>query len=164
MSDSAPITAPTPTLPTLPMDAVAIRRILPHRYPFLLIDRVVEFVPGQHIRSQKFVSQNEPYFAGHFPTYPVMPGVLQVEALAQTGAIVLLLAPENRGKLAMLTGIDTCKFRRPVMPGELMELLVDDFRVRRSFGKSHGVVTVGGEVTCETEISFGLVDWDGPSL
>lgn len=142
--------------PTLPLDANAIRAILPHRYPFLLVDRVVEMVEGQSIVAIKCISQNEPFFQGHFPQYPVMPGVLQVEALAQTGAILGLMMTENRGKIALLTGADEFKFRRQVVPGDVLTLTVTMERYRRGFGRAKGVATVNGETSCEGVLSFAI--------
>ena len=141
-------------LPPLPMDVVAIRKILPHRYPFLLIDRIVEHDPGKSITALKCLSANEPFFQGHFPDYPVMPGVLQIEALAQAGAVLALLAPGNEGKAAFLTGVDSFKFRRQVIPGDVLRLEVKVLRMRSGFGKAQGLATVDGEVCAEGEISF----------
>ncbi len=142
---------------TPPLDALAIRAILPHRYPFLLIDRVIEIETGKHIVAIKNVTQNEPFFQGHFPDFPVMPGVLQVEALAQTGAIVVLTMPENEGKIVFLTGVDEFKFRRPVMPGDVLTLRAEMDKYRRGFGKARATATVEGEVTAEGIISFAAV-------
>jgi beta-hydroxyacyl-ACP dehydratase FabZ len=141
-------------VPALPMDARAIRAILPHRYPFLLVDRVLALEPAKSVTAQKLLTQNEPFFQGHFPDWPVMPGVLQIEALAQAGAILALLAPENEGKLIYLTGADQFKFRRPVIPGDVLDLRVEIIRMRKGFGKVHGVASVNGEVTAEGDISF----------
>jgi 3-hydroxyacyl-[acyl-carrier-protein] dehydratase len=141
-------------LPTLPMDVLAIRKILPHRYPFLLIDRIIEHVPGQSITAIKCLSANDPFFQGHFPEYPVMPGVLQIEALAQAGAVLALLLPGNEGKAAFLTGVDGFKFRRQVVPGDVLRLEVKVLRLRSGFGKAQGRATVDGEVCAEGEISF----------
>ncbi|HOR27411.1 MAG TPA: 3-hydroxyacyl-ACP dehydratase FabZ [Candidatus Sumerlaeota bacterium] len=143
---------------TLPVDAVAIRKILPHRYPFLLVDRVIELVPNESITALKNLTQNEPFFAGHFPEYPVLPGVLQIEMIAQTGAIMLLTSVEEAaGKIAMLTGADEFKFRRPILPGDVATIHVTDFKVRRTFGKALGRVSVADEVCAEGMVSFALV-------
>ena len=144
--------------PTMPLDALAIRAILPHRYPFLLIDRVLELKPCEKVHAIKNVSQNEPFFQGHFPQFPVMPGVLLIEALAQAGAIGILSMPENQNKIAMLTGVDNAKFRRPVMPGDQVDLKIEVVRYRRGFGKAKSVATVNGELAVEAEISFAVVD------
>lgn len=140
--------------PKLPMDILEIRKILPHRYPFLLIDRVIELDPGKSITAIKCLSGNEPFFQGHFPDYPVMPGVLQIEALAQTGAIMALQMPGNEGKAAFLTGVDGFKFRRQVVPGDVLKLEVKVARYRSGYGKADAVATVEGEVTAEGQISF----------
>ena len=142
---------------TPPLDALAIRAILPHRYPFLLIDRVIEIETGKHIVAIKNVTQNEPFFQGHFPDFPVMPGVLQVEALAQTGAIVVLTMPENEGKIVFLTGVDEFKFRRPVMPGDVLTLRAEMDKSGRGFGKARATATGEGEGTAEGIISFAAV-------
>lgn len=144
-------------IPKLPLDAVEIRKILPHRYPFLLVDRVIEFDPGKSIRAIKQVTQNEPHFQGHFPELPIMPGVLQVEALAQVGAIKALLIA-GLDKLIVLTGVDDFKFRRPVVPGDTLDLYVEMIRMRRGFGKAHGIATVEGEVTAEGTLNFAVTD------
>lgn len=138
----------------LPLDTLAIRKILPHRYPFLLIDRVVELDPGKSIVAIKNVSANEPFFQGHFPEFPVMPGVLQVEALAQAGAVMALLMPGNEGKGALLTGVDGFRFRRQVVPGDILRLEVKVTRYRSGFGKAQATATVEGDVTAEGEISY----------
>lgn len=140
-----------------------ILEILPHRYPFLMIDRIEEVVPGQSAVCYKNISFNEPQFSGHFPENPIMPGVLIAEALAQTGAICLLSALEKRDKLAVLTGIDKAKFRRQVVPGDRLRLEVTIERFRRGFGKAHGQATVDGELAAEMIVSFAMVDSGGAS-
>ena len=107
---------------TLPLEAADIMRIIPHRYPFLLIDRVVELEPGKRVVAMKSVTANEPQFTGHFPGRPIMPGVLMVEALAQAGAVAVLSLAEYRGKLALFAGIDDVRFKRVVRPGEELTL------------------------------------------
>ncbi|MCE5231404.1 3-hydroxyacyl-ACP dehydratase FabZ [bacterium] len=141
---------------TLPLDVNAIREILPHRYPFLLVDRVIEMVEGQSIVAIKCLSVNEPFFQGHFPQLPVMPGVLQIEALAQAGAILGLSMAENRGKIAYLTGADEFKFRRPVVPGDVLTLTVTMEKYRRGFGRAKGVASVNGETSCEGMLGFAI--------
>jgi 3-hydroxyacyl-[acyl-carrier-protein] dehydratase len=139
----------------LPLGAMAIRAILPHRMPFLMIDRVTELEPLKRIRGFKCVAHNEPFFQGHFPDEPVMPGVLQIEALAQAGAILVLVQEENKGKIVYLAGVDGFKFRRPVVPGDVLQLDVEITRYRKGrFGKAKAVASVAGEVTAEGEISF----------
>lgn len=142
----------------LPLDANAIRAILPHRYPFLLVDRVEELEPGKSIKAIKLVTQNEPYFQGHFPEIPIMPGVLQIEALAQTGAICALTTPEGKGKLMVLAGVDGFKFRRPVVPGDVLTLEVTVNRMRRGYGKASARASVNGEVSAEGTLAFGVTD------
>ncbi len=137
----------------LPLEASEIMQIIPHRYPFLLIDRVLE-LEEKRVVAVKQVSANEPQFTGHFPGRPIMPGVLMVEALAQAGAVAVLSRPENRGKLALFAGIDECRFRRLVAPGDTLRLEVTMERLGRGFGRGRGVATVDGEVAVEALISF----------
>jgi 3-hydroxyacyl-[acyl-carrier-protein] dehydratase len=139
---------------TLPLEAADIMRIIPHRYPFLLIDRVVELEPGRRVVAIKSVTANEPQFTGHFPERPIMPGVLMVEALAQAGAVAVLSLPEYRGKLALFAGIDECRFRRTVLPGDTLRLEVTLEKLRGVFGRGRCVATVDGEVAVEATISF----------
>jgi 3-hydroxyacyl-[acyl-carrier-protein] dehydratase len=136
-----------------------ILKILPHRYPFLLVDRILELEPGKRVVGIKNVSINEEFFLGHFPGNPVMPGVLIIEAMAQTAAVGVLTAisdPEKRG--AYLTGVDKCRFRRPVVPGDQLRLEVEIVSVRMRMGKCRGVATVDGNLCAEAEISSVLVD------
>lgn len=138
------------------MDIQEIKDIIPHRYPFLLVDKVVEIEEGKRVVGIKNVTANEPFFQGHFPEYPVMPGVLIVEALAQVGAIAVLKMEENEGKLGFLAGIDKCRFKRQVKPGDQLKLEVEIIRMRGAIGKGKGIATVDGEVACEVEIMFAL--------
>src|SRR5438046_8544165 len=124
------------------MENAEIQRVLPHRYPFLLIDRVVEITPRERIVAVKNVTANEPFFMGHFPGFPVMPGVLIIEAIAQVGAIAVLGMPENKGKLAFFAGLDEVRFKRQVVPGDTLRLEVTLTRVRGLFGQGEGVATV----------------------
>lgn len=133
-----------------------IKEIIPHRYPFLLVDKILEIEEGQRAVGIKNVTVNEEFFNGHFPDYPVMPGVLIVEALAQVGAVAMLKKEENRGRLAFFAGIDNCRFKRQVVPGDQLRLEVEMTRVRGLIGKGKGVATVDGELVCETEITFAL--------
>jgi 3-hydroxyacyl-[acyl-carrier-protein] dehydratase len=139
---------------TLPLEAADIMRIIPHRYPFLLIDRVVELEPGQRVVAIKNVTANEPQFTGHFPDRPIMPGVLMVEALAQAGAVAVLSLPAYRGKLALFAGIDDCRFRRTVLPGDTLRLEVTIEKLRGVFGRGRAVASVDGENAVEATISF----------
>ncbi|MGI8658227.1 MAG: 3-hydroxyacyl-ACP dehydratase FabZ [Candidatus Limnocylindria bacterium] len=145
--------APTAT-PTLPLEAADIMRIIPHRYPFLLVDRVVELEPGKRAVGLKAVTANEPQFTGHFPERPIMPGVLMVEALAQTAGVAVMTLDEYRGKLGLFAGIDDCRFRRMVVPGDLLRLEVTVEKLRGMFGRVRGVASVDGEVAAEATLSI----------
>lgn len=138
------------------LDINQIKDIIPHRYPFLLVDRVLEVEEGKRAVGIKNVSANEEFFNGHFPGYPVMPGVLIVEALAQVGAVAMLMKEENKGRLAFFAGIDNCRFKRQVVPGDVLRLEVEITRLRGTIGKGKAVATVDGEIACETEIMFAL--------
>lgn len=154
-TDRAP-TLPDPDLPPLPWEAADIMTILPHRYPFLLIDRVVEIEPGQRVVALRNVTANEPQFTGHFPGRPIMPGVLLVESLAQAGAVAVLSFPANRGKLVLFAGIDECRFRRVVVPGDTLRLEITVEKLGRVSGRARAVATVEGEVAVEATLSFIL--------
>lgn len=138
------------------LDVQQIKDIIPHRYPFLLVDRVIEHEDSKRIVGIKNVTINEPFFQGHFPEYPVMPGVLILEALAQVGAIAVLSEEENKGKIGFLAGVDQCRFKRQVQPGDSLRLEVEIVRMRGSIGKGKGIATVNGEVACEAEIMFAI--------
>ena len=152
-TDRAPV-LPDPALPPLPWEAADIMTILPHRYPFLLIDRVVEIEPGQRVVAMRNVTANEPQFTGHFPGRPIMPGVLLVESLAQAGAVAVLSFPANRGKLVLFAGIDDCRFRRIVVPGDTLRLEITVEKLGRVSGRARAVATVDGEVAVEATLSF----------
>jgi 3-hydroxyacyl-[acyl-carrier-protein] dehydratase len=143
------------------MSTLEIREVMeriPHRYPFLLVDRVIELVPGQRIVAIKNVTINEPFFEGHFPGAPVMPGVLIIEALAQAGAVLLLSdIPDRASKLVYFTGIDAARFRRPVIPGDQIRLTMDVLKLRSRTCKMRGTAEVDGEIVAEAEIMSALV-------
>src|SRR2546423_14332758 len=133
-----------------------IERILPHREPFLLIDEVVELEPGERVVARKRVRPDEWYLAGHFPGRPVMPGVLIVEAMAQTGAVAVLSQEENRGRLALFAGIDDCRFKRIVEPGDVLELRCDLERIRGPIGRGKAEARVNGELACRATLTFAV--------
>jgi 3-hydroxyacyl-[acyl-carrier-protein] dehydratase len=156
-----PATAPAPVKTTL--DSVEIQRILPHRYPFLLIDRIVDMVPRQRVVALKNVTANEPFFQGHFPGYPIMPAVLVVEALAQTGAVLLLSELQDRqNKLAVFTGIERARFRRPVVPGDQLRLEIEVLVWRHSAGRMNGIATVGDKKVAEAVVTCQVVNRPAP--
>jgi 3-hydroxyacyl-[acyl-carrier-protein] dehydratase len=138
------------------LDVAQIKEIIPHRYPFLLVDRIIDLELGKKAIGLKNVTINEPFFQGHFPEYPVMPGVLIVEALAQVGAIAVLGMEENKGKIGFLAGIDEFRFKEQVKPGDTLILEVELTRVRGSIGKGHGVAKVNGKVVAEGGLMFAL--------
>jgi 3-hydroxyacyl-[acyl-carrier-protein] dehydratase len=137
-----------------PLGPAAIRELIPHRYPFLLVDRIEGLEPGVWATGVKNVTQNEPFFEGHFPDYPVMPGVLIVEALAQVGAVGVMVLEEFRGKLALFAGLDGVRFRRQVIPGDVLRMEVEISRLKGRVGRGKGAATVNGERVCEAELMF----------
>lgn len=139
------------------MDSEAIKKILPHRYPFLLVDRVIELTDKRAV-GIKNVTINEPFFQGHFPQKAVMPGVLIVEALAQLGGVWTLSKVGNIGKLAYLVAIDKARFRKPVLPGDQLRLEVEVVKIKSKIGICHGVAKVDGQEVAEAEIMFTVVD------
>jgi 3-hydroxyacyl-[acyl-carrier-protein] dehydratase len=140
------------------IDAEGIQRILPHRYPFLLVDRVIDLDPPHRAVGIKQVTVNEPFFQGHFPGYPVMPGVLIVEAMAQVGGVAVLSSEDYQDKLALFAGIDNVRFKRQVRPGDTLRLEVELQQIRRGIGMGSGTATVEGELACRGDIMFALVD------
>ena len=140
------------------LDSNQIREIIPHRYPMQLIDKVIDFEPGVWCEAIKCVSVNEPFFCGHFPEAHVMPGVLIVEALAQTGAVAILSEEESKGKIAFFGGIKNARFRKQVKPGDVLHLRCEITGRRGPLGFGKAVATVDGKVACQAEISFAIGD------
>lgn len=134
-----------------------ILNILPHKYPMLLIDKVLEVNPGVSVKAVKNVTINENFFNGHFPGEPMMPGVLLVEAMAQAGLVALLTKEEFKGKLGVFAGIKEAKFRRQIVPGDVLEIYVELVKLRSNYGLAKGVISVEGAKACEAEFSFALV-------
>lgn len=133
-----------------------IMEILPHRNPFLLIDTIEELVPGEKAVAKKNVTMNEPYFMGHFPGNPVMPGVLIIEALAQTGAVAILCQDEWKGKTAYFAGINNAKFKQKVVPGDTLELTTEIIKVKGPIGVGKAVAKVNGKTACMAELTFAI--------
>ena len=159
-TEAAPATESSPPKQTL--DILEIMAILPHRYPFLLIDRVLEIERTKRIVAIKNVTINEPHFQGHFPDYPIMPGVLMVEAIAQTGGALLLTEiPDRDSKLMVFTGIEDARFRRPVTPGDQLRIEVTVLNWRSRAVKMHGAITVEGKLVCEATVTCQLVPRPG---
>lgn len=140
------------------LDIKDILKTIPHRYPFILVDRILEYEEGKKAVAIKNVTINEPFFQGHFPDQPVMPGVLIVESIAQVGAVLALRQPSSLGKIVFFAGIDNLRFRRPVLPGDQLRLEVEVLWFKRGLGKMKGSATVEGEVAAEGEFTFSLVD------
>ncbi len=136
------------------LDIKEIMEILPHRPPFLLVDRIVACVPGRSAQGIKCVTMNEPFFTGHFPGQPIMPGVLILEALAQTGAVAALSLPENRGKLAIFGGVKNCRFKKQVVPGDVLELSCELVDQRGPVGWGKATARVNGKVAVLAELTF----------
>jgi 3-hydroxyacyl-[acyl-carrier-protein] dehydratase len=139
-----------------PVADLKLTDILPHRYPFLLVDRILELEPGKRAVGVKNVTINEYFFQGHFPGQPIMPGVLMVEALAQIGAVALLTMDGNEGKIPMFTGIEKLRFKRQVVPGDTLRLEMEVLQMRGPMGRGQGTVTVDGEVAVKGELLFFL--------
>lgn len=140
------------------LDTQKIKEVIKHRYPFLLVDKILELEEGKRAVGIKNVTANEDFFNGHFPHYPVMPGVLIVEALAQVSAVVMLTKEGNQGRLGLLAGIDNCRFKRQVKPGDQLRLEIDITRLKGPIGKAKGIATVDDELACEVEILFAFGD------
>jgi UDP-3-O-[3-hydroxymyristoyl] N-acetylglucosamine deacetylase/3-hydroxyacyl-[acyl-carrier-protein] dehydratase len=140
------------------LDVNEVMRILPHRYPFLLVDRIIGFEGEKKCTGVKNVTINEPFFQGHFPGHPVMPGVLQLEAMAQVASILLLRTPENQGKIGYFMSADNVKWRRPVVPGDTLLIEAELLKVKRSVGQARGRCIVNGQVVSEADLMFSLLD------
>lgn len=134
-----------------------IKQILPHRYPFLLVDKILELEPGKRAVGIKNVTANEPFFQGHFPNYPIMPGVLIVEALAQTAGIAVAVQEENKGKLGVFAGIESIKFKYQVQPGDTLQLEAEILMAKMGVVKAKVKATVDGNVAAEGEIKFAMI-------
>lgn len=134
-----------------------IKELIPHRYPFLLVDKIVELEEGKRAVGVKNVTVNEPFFQGHFPEYPLMPGVLIVEAMAQVGAVAMMSIEENKGKLGVFAGIDKVRFKREVRPGDILTMEVEMTSLRRNIGKATAKAYVGEDLVCSGELMFALV-------
>jgi beta-hydroxyacyl-ACP dehydratase FabZ len=143
------------------LDVEQIRDVLPHRYPFLLVDRILELKPEKSARGYKNVTINEEFFEGHFPGHAVMPGVLVCEAMAQVGGVLLLSMTGNAGKLAYFGGMDRVRFRRPVLPGDTLVTDVELITTKGNIAKVRAVARVDNEVAAEGEFTFALVERDG---
>ena len=135
-----------------------IEQLLPHRYPFLLVDKIVAYIPGQSAKGIKCVTANEPFFQGHFPGFKVMPGVLIIEALAQVGAVAILTEEESRGKLALFGGIKNARFKQQVRPGDVLELECELTTRRGPVGFGTATARVNGKTACKAELTFALTD------
>lgn len=134
-----------------------IKELIPHRYPFLLVDKVIELEEGKRAVGIKNVTANEPFFQGHFPDYPIMPGVLIVEAMAQVGCVAMMSMDENKGKLGVFAGLDKIRFKKEVRPGDTLTMEVEMLSVRRNIGKATAKAFVGEELACTGELVFALV-------
>ncbi|AFS77296.1 (3R)-hydroxymyristoyl-[acyl-carrier-protein] dehydratase FabZ [Gottschalkia acidurici 9a] len=140
------------------LDNIQIQKLIPHRYPFLLVDKILELEEGKRAVGLKNVTANEPFFQGHFPGNPLMPGVLIVEAMAQVGTVVLMSLEEYRGKLAVFAGIDKVRFKKQVRPGDTLKIEVELTSMRRGIGKADAIAYVDGELACKGELMFAITE------
>lgn len=139
------------------LDAKEIQNIIPHRYPFLLVDKIIEIEEGKRAVGIKNVTINEPFFQGHFPGNPIMPGVLIVEAMAQVGAVAILSMEEYKGKLAVFTGIDKVRFKKQVVPGDTLRMEVEMIAMKRGIGKANASAYVGVQLAVSGELMFAII-------
>lgn len=139
------------------LDITEIQELIPHRYPFLLVDKIIDMEPGKGAVGIKNITINEPFFQGHFPKKPIMPGVLIIEAMAQVAAVICMGLEENKGKLGVFTGIDRCKFRRQVIPGDTIRMEVEMVALRRGIGKAAAKAYVKEELACSADLTFALI-------
>lgn len=147
-----------------PLDVEEIMRLIPHRYPFLLVDRITEHIQSQEIKGYKNITANEPFFQGHFPGQPIMPGVLMIEAMAQLGAVLLQCTDEARGKLTVFAGIDNARFRGLVKPGDRLDMHCVMTKYRHPIGKSQCKGYVDGKLVVEADLMFSILDQPNPVI
>ncbi|MFZ5802262.1 MAG: UDP-3-O-acyl-N-acetylglucosamine deacetylase [Candidatus Omnitrophota bacterium] len=157
LMEQKPANAAPSTIPSV-LYIEDIKKVIPHRYPFLFVDRIENFVPGTRATGFKQVSQNDYFFQGHFPNHPVMPGVIIIEAMAQVGGVIMLGEPENRGKLAYFMSIDEAKFRNPVVPGDELRMEVEVVRKRAKTGQCVGKAYVKDKMVCEATVKFAVIE------
>ena len=141
---------------TLSMDIMEIMEMIPHRYPFLLVDRITECVPGKYAKGYKNLTMNEAFFQGHFPNNPIMPGVLQLEALAQCSAPILMTLPQFKDKLALFAGMENVRFKNIVRPGDRLDMEIELLKLKGPIGKSHAVGKVNGNIVVEADMTVAM--------
>ena len=141
---------------TLSFDVMEIMDMIPHRYPFLLVDRITECVPGKYSKGYKNLTMNEEFFQGHFPNNPIMPGVLQIEAMAQCSAPILCTLPEYKGKLTLFAGVDNVRFNNIVRPGDRLDMLIELTKVKGPIGKCHATGSVDGKIVVEADLTVAM--------
>ncbi len=141
---------------TLSFDVMEIMDMIPHRYPFLLVDRITECVPGKYSKGYKNLTMNEEFFQGHFPNNPIMPGVLQIEAMAQCSAPILCTLPEYKGKLTLFAGVDNVRFKNIVRPGDRLDMLIELTKVKGPIGKCHATGSVDGKIVVEADLTVAM--------
>ena len=139
------------------MDILQLLDLLPHRYPFLLVDRVLDYEPGKYAKGYKNLTFNEPFFQGHFPSNPIMPGVLQIEAMAQLGAAAFTTLPEYRNKLTVFAGIDNARFKHIVRPGDRLDMEIEVIKIKGPVVKAHARAEVDGKLTVEADMLFSVI-------